>query len=250
MRGALIGVADRRFAPRHPKGDNEGMDAREAFERRAARLAMLLTDDRERASAAMADMLRAHTDLARVGETMVERSIVQACRAQGRAGDARSPVGTLMAGDAADLWNAARRLDSQEWEAWVLREVEGEDEIRVARAMDSSKHAIAEVHLGPAVRRLRAGFPKAGGYDAALAALRASLDGIDPGPVLEAGRAARDRAVMRRRVITAVQLTLLLACFAALIFVLIDLLGWDEREARKKDTTDPFSNPIPSEVAP
>ena len=60
------------------------MDARDAFERRAARLAILLTDDRELASAAMADVLRAHTNLERVGETMVERSIVQACRGRAR----------------------------------------------------------------------------------------------------------------------------------------------------------------------
>ena len=225
------------------------MDARDAFERRAARLAILLTDDRELAAAALADVVRTHTDLERVGETMVERSIVQACRARGRARGGASPVDAAARGDGLRLWQAARALDSQEWEAWVLREVEGEDEIRVARAMDSSKNAIAEVHLGPAVKRLRAGFDTPEGYDAALAALRTSLDAIDPMPVLERAREARDAAVRRRRVITAIQLALLIACFAALIYVLIDLLGWDEREAARESTADPFSNPIPAQDA-
>jgi hypothetical protein len=223
------------------------MDARDAFERRAARLAILLTDDRELASAAMADVLRAHTNLERVGETMVERSIVQACRARGRGAGGASPVVPVVTGEGAQLWASARALDSQEWEAWVLREVEGENEIRVARAMDSSKNAIAEVHLAPAVKRLRAGFASPTGYDTALAALRTSLDAIDPAPVLERAREARTAAIRRRRMITAIQLALLAACFAAMIFVLIDLLGWDEREAARESTADPFSNPIPAQ---
>jgi len=223
------------------------MDAREAFERRAARVAILLTDDRDLASAAMGDVLRAHPDLSRVGETMMERSIVQACRARGRGTGHASPLEDSFPPEGRDLWKAARALGPQEWEAWVLREVEGADEIRVARAMDSSKTALSEVHLGPAVARLRAGFADPSGYDGALASLRASLDSLDPTPILSASRIARDRAIARRRFITALQLLILFACFAAMIYVLIDLLGWDEREAARESTADPYSNPIPAQ---
>ncbi len=223
------------------------MDAREAFERRAARLAILLTDDRDLAAAAMGDVLRAHPDLERVGETMVERSIVQACRAHGRRTGQATPVGAALPADAQALWKAARALTPQEWEAWILREVEDEDEIRVARAMDSSKNALAEVHLAPAIARLRAGFANPALYDAALASLRTHLDTVDPAPVLDRAHDARASAVRRRRIITAIQLALLLLCFAAMIYVLIDLLGWDEREAAKESTEDPYSNPIPAQ---
>jgi len=202
-------------------------------------VALLLTDDVGLASDALAEVLYAHPDLARVGETMVERSIVQACRLK-----ERGTGGVQLDGSAAgrSLWNAARRLDDQPWQAWILRELEEEDEIRVARAMDCSKTAIAAVHLGPAIEVLRSGNP---GYDAALADLRAGLATLDVRPILDAGRIARNRAITRQRMITGVQLLLLAVCFGLLLYVLYDLLGWDEREAEKHLHEDPFSNPIP-----
>ena len=218
------------------------MDARDAYERRAARLALLLTDDVQRGSDALAVVFRAHRDLARVGETMVERAIVQACRAQGRgSGGVAPPPGD---DPGAALWKAAHTLEGQPWEAWILRELEGETELLVARAMDCSKTAIATVHLGPAVESVRAAIAPHD-YDAALASLRAALDQIDIAPVLAAGRAARDRAIRRSRMVGALQLVALGICFGLMTYVLLDLMQASARERDQHLREDAFSNPIP-----
>ena len=218
------------------------MEAREAYERRAARLALLLTDDAARSGAALSAVFRAHPDLSRVGETMLERTVVQACRSQGRGSGGIAPPG--MDDRAAALLAAARSLEHQPWEAWVLREVEGQDEILTARAMDCSKTAIEQVHLAPAVAQVRARIAPAS-YEDALVALRASLERVDIGPVLAMGHEARERALRRSRMVSALQLLVLAACFGLMTFVLFDLLRAAEEERMGPGIEERYSNPMP-----
>jgi hypothetical protein len=219
------------------------MDARDAYERRAARLALLLTDDAERAGAALASVLRAHRNLARVGETMLERAVVQACRAEGKGAGGIAPTPTDASARA--LLDAARTQTGQPWEAWILTELEDQPDVLVARAMDSSKHAIAEVHLGPAIAAIRAAVAPAD-YEASVRALRASLADLRIDSVLAVGRAARDRAIRRSRLVGIGQLALLAVCFGLMVYVLFDLLQASKEERANTARTDAFSNPIPA----
>lgn len=82
------------------------------------------------------------------------------------------------------------------------------------------------------------------GPGAAGALMERMGDGrVDAAIDAESPAGAAGRA--HRRWIVAAQLAALFVCFGLLIFVLVDLLRWDEREAALREESLRFSNPMP-----
>lgn len=224
------------------------MDAREAYHRRAYRVALLLTDSDAWARRVLERVARAEARPERTSDARFDRAVIQACRpihedAARARGDGLAPMFALDGAPAA-LWSAVHDLEPQAREAWVLRELEQMDEVRAARAMDCSRNALERIHLAAArtVLRDRVGAP----YDEALASLRTALDGLDASPALAEIEGVLRAHARRSRIVTLVSWALLLAFFGALLFVLFDLLSWDEREAAlRTGAEEALSNPIP-----
>lgn len=226
------------------------MDREEALQRRVIRLALLLTAEPSRAADALAIILSTNPDILRIGESRIDRMIIQHARgelAPKTASVTDIPLQTVvsLSEPARRLWNASRTLDTQPREAWILRDLEEMDEIPTARAMDCSRTAIESVHRPAALNTLRQALPE--DYDTALDDLRAALERLDPDPMLVRARAARDRTLRRRRITTVILIGVLLACFALLTYILFDLLAWD-----KANEIDPsiYSTPAPGSVRP
>ena len=231
------------------------MERREAYERRIWRLAALLTDDVTKADDVLAQVLRTRPDIERVQDSRIDRMTVQAARRthESNPGDGHGPDGVCaratITGPVAELWSLSRtELAPQGREAWLFRDVEQMSDIPAARAMDCSRTALEEVHRTPAERLLREKTDSSieGGYDAALASLRAGLDALDPSEGIARVAHVRAAALRRRRIWTAVAFAGLLAFFGVMIFVLIDLLGWNERNEALKRTFERYSNPAPA----
>lgn len=66
---------------------------------------------------------------------------------------------------------------------------------------------------------------------------------------IEAGIASAEPGLRRRRLVAAIQLGALLICFGLLVYVMIDLLRWDDREAAMRAEMLRYSNPMPAEGA-
>jgi hypothetical protein len=204
------------------------MDRSEAYQRRVWRLALLLTDSGAQADATLTHVLRTQSDILRIGESRLERMVVLASRQPAEAGGERS-LNSLVELDesAVRLWRAVRQLEQQPREAWIFRDLEGAELIPAARAMDCSRTALEQVHRKAALESLQATLGDA--YDEALASLRSSLDAIDPTEALELAASVVRQARARRRVVTLVVVVVLLACFGVMLFVMQDLLGWEDR---------------------
>lgn len=230
------------------------MDREDALQRRVIRLALLLTAEPIRAAEALAIILTTNPDILRIGESRIDRMIVQHARgellpqpASSEAPDSDIPLGAVvsLSDPARRLWDACRTLDLQPREAWILRDLEEMDEIPTARAMDCSRTAIETVHRPAALNILRQ--TMAEDYEPALSELRSALEHLDPEPMLARAHAARDHAIRRRRFTTLILIGVLLACFAILTYILFDLLAWD-----KNNEIDPsiYSNQAPGSVRP
>ncbi|MEO1128681.1 MAG: hypothetical protein AAFX05_03120 [Planctomycetota bacterium] len=204
------------------------MDRSEAYQRRVWRLALLLTDSGAHADATLAQVLRTQSDILRVGESRLERMVVLASRQTTASGGER-PLNSLLELDesAGRLWNAVRQLEQQPREAWLFRDLEGADLIPAARAMDCSRTALEQVHRKAALESLQATLGDH--YDDALVSLRSTLEAIDPTEALELATTVVRQARARRRLVTVVVIVLLLVCFGVLLFVMQDLLGWEDR---------------------
>ena len=226
------------------------MDREDALQRRVIRLALLLTAEPSRAADALAIILSTNPDILRIGESRIDRMIVQHARGElapqpTSASDIPLETVVSLTEPARRLWDACRTLETQPREAWILRDLEEMDEIPTARAMDCSRTAIETVHRPAALNLLRQSL--ADDYDAALAQLRTALERLDPEPMLARARAAREHAIRRRRFTTLILIGILLVCFGILTYILFDLLAWDNA-----NEIDPsiYSNQAPGSVRP
>lgn len=193
------------------------MGSREVCERRAWRLAALLTGDRRSAGWVVARALDAQPDLTRLPDARLDRLVILRSRelAEGaarrrrrrpgaltrlRAGHrARRGVGkaptheggvgaAIFHGDAAPAAVALRTMPHQAMEAWILHELDGRDMMDVGRAMDCSKAAAAN-HLDTAMNHMRMALAE--GLKPGVEALRQQAAALDPAPFLEQRRQAR-----------------------------------------------------------
>ena len=221
------------------------MEAGEAYERRVWRIALLLTDDDRAAGEILEHVIGVQPDLAKVGETRLGRMIVQASRERSGAGGRALAEFVELDEGALALWEEVRGLGEQAREAWVFRELEGMGAVETARVMDCSRTAVEEVHLAGAVRALAQRFGEEG-LAGSTVRLADALDRLDATGALERASATRGRVVMRRRWVSAAMLGVLLTCFGLMVYVLIDLLGWDERTEMGKMRSDEYSNTVPA----
>ncbi|TVQ81653.1 MAG: hypothetical protein EA380_01175 [Phycisphaeraceae bacterium] len=230
------------------------MDREDALQRRVIRLALLLTAEPRRAADALAIILSTNPDILRIGESRIDRMIVQHARgeiaplpaySETTVSDVPLDAVVSLTEPARRLWDACRTLEAQPREAWILRDLEEMDEIPTARAMDCSRTAIETVHRPTALNLLREAL--ADDYDPALAELRTALERLDPEPMLALAHAAREHAIRRRRFTTLILLGILLVCFGILTYILFDLLAWDNA-----NEIDPsiYSNQAPGSVRP
>lgn len=232
-----------------PNPDAAGMTRDEALQRRVYRLALLLTDRAAHAEAILTHVVEAHRDLRAVGESQLEQHAVFDARVWRAAASSDPPAeGSVSAmldpdSDAAELWRTVVAMPGQPREAWILRDLEGVGPVPAARAMDCSRNAINDVHL-PAARSI---IDDALGSRAADArqALAHALEAVRADAAIDAAARRRRAAATRRRALTAVGFAALLVCFGLMLYVLVDLLGWDERQAERRINEDTFSNPIP-----
>jgi hypothetical protein len=190
-------------------------ERRVALERRVWRLAFLLTGDQEGAAALVDRILDAQSNLDALEPARLDRLVIQQAREMM---GVRVPPPLSHAPAAAEAiakgLAAAHALSAQPREAWILSRIDMVDDLWMSRAMDCSKTA-ARQHLqgGEDTMRNRLGDD----YDAVVRALRSFADGLDPGPVIAANRAARKKARLRRR--TAVFIVVGLVVMLALLVV-------------------------------
>ncbi len=227
------------------------MESREACERRAWRLAALLTGDARAADAIVAAALRAQGNLASLPAARLDRLVILRARdidrarrrgprpsAPGKpragllerlraghhhwrggalsstaASDSHPPNphrsdAALFTGPAAEAHQAAMRLKEQSREAWLLRELDGKDEIASSRAMDCSRTAL-ERHLAVSASAMRESLGDR--FDSAIQDLRRQAAELDPGPFVAARRSRARTNRTRRWAI----LLLILAALAA-----------------------------------
>jgi hypothetical protein len=152
---------------------------REACERRAYRLATLLTGDTGRALAIMEQVLASRPDLRTLDGAHLDRLTILACREV-------DGEGVLAA------------LTFQQREAWVLSQVYGTPLRETARAMDCSVTATRR-HLAIAMERMAP-------HDGVVEGLRASSLDLDLPPLYRQMRRRHDRT--RRLLLILAALTL------------------------------------------
>lgn len=213
------------------------------------RRAALLTGDRERAERVLVEVLRASENPLKLARARRDRLIVQRARETGARHGPEAPIlaGDGLSAEARQLLEAARALPQQSYEAWLLLDVEGLEEIEGARAMDCSRTAMNR-YRDAAVEALR---PLLGDrYDEALTALRRSAEALDPAPSLERIGAALQRIRRRRRLVSLAQVLILLLCMGVVAWVGWDLIKASDREKDRSIIGDTFSSPIPDEDAP
>lgn len=191
-------------------------ERREALERRVWRLAFLLSGDREGAAALVDRILDAQSDLDSLEPARLDRLVIQQAREMMGVRvppPLTHPPATAEA-IAAGL-AAAHALPAQAREAWILARIDAVDDLWMSRAMDCSKTA-ARQHLQSGEETMRARLGE--GYEATVAAMRTFADGLEPGPVIAANRAARQKSRLRRR--TATGLIVGIAALAAALVLL------------------------------
>ncbi|MEM1424096.1 MAG: hypothetical protein AAGH64_08845 [Planctomycetota bacterium] len=228
------------------------MDAREAYHRRAYRVALVLTDAEGRALRILEDVARAIPSPQTVSDARFDRAVIQASRpsyeSRAREGTGDGTDGLAerlgLSEHASDLWARAHALSAQELEAWVLCEAEGMETVRAARAMDCSRNALERIHLPAAKKRLASD-----AYDASLDEIARALASLDTDHALAHIEGVLAEHRRRSRLVTAVSLVLLLAAFAIMIYVLFDLLAWQGREdALRSGASEALSNPLPDDA--
>lgn len=182
-----------------------GAEVRSAWQRRAWRLALLLTGDASRAGDVVRAARRALRHGAPPDAAQLDRLIIQQLRVAAR----RRPRTTQPHPQPTDpsarrLLEALHALPQQPREAWVLRRIDRLDERHTARAMDCSRTA-AERHLAAADRALTSQLDQT--LDAATTALQAWADHLPVDELMEA-TAARAAHARRRRLAVSVAIGL------------------------------------------
>lgn len=183
---------------------------RDACERRAYRLAVLLTGDPRTARKVLREILAAQSDLRLLDSSRLDRLTVLRCR------EVRSrPI------EFANIPRSARRalarLPAQQREAYVLRHVYQADPRAASRAMDCSL-AAANRHLELAERTL---LDSLGGEwrAAAQSLLQYSLQ-------IDAPKLPRRRFQIKRHGRLLVSIVLILLVFAAIAVIVLRVRLW------------------------
>ena len=192
------------------------MDERAQAERRAWRLALLLTGRRAAADAVTLAALASQPDLLALPEVRRDRLVLLRARewAQGAPMGGRGTLERMRAGHQRErgvpfepeavfqgVANAgiqlALALGRQSLEAWALHRIEGLELREVARSMDCSTQAAAR-YLDDAETRLSSSM--GADYTDAMNAIRAQALSSDPGPMLQRRRTRVLRARMARHI--------------------------------------------------
>lgn len=215
-------------------------ERRGQYEAYVWRLAMLLTDDAVAAEWILNSILRSQPDLLRVGETRRDRMVVLRAREWARGDNnprsrrereravrrssqqAGQAPHERFSGEAKQLWVAARQLDRQRFEAWLLLDVVGTPEIDASRSLDCSKSAMLN-HAQAAREALMPLFD--GDLSAAAARLRVQIQEWDAGPALEVARERRRQILLRRRITLAIWIIVLLLIMGVLVWTAWDVMA-------------------------
>lgn len=202
-------------------------DADRMILRRAWQAGTLIAGDPATGCAVVAELLAQGTAPKRINESLVYRTAIAIT--EDAASDANEQR-TLVQGDA-PLYAALVR----ERAAWLIVRVFGEPMATACRATGLETPE-AEAALGS----LEASVP-----EGLADRLRAWMDAANSDAELDAGW--RDAAPRRRRrkLLTAGLLLVLFTCFGLMLFVMFDLLAWDDREAELQQEVMRYSNPMP-----
>ncbi len=174
----------------------------EAFRRRIARLAFLLTGDHDRAVAMAASILRRRSNADTLDAAHLDRLVILDARRIRPRPDASTPDATAHA--------RLLSLPPQPREAWILTRLDGLDELAVAKSMDCSRTAV-RLHLSVAEQAL--------GQDAELALALARLsDSVKPGDDI-ATRESADREERRRRMLVVLSIVVLASAAGVAVVV-------------------------------
>lgn len=233
-----------------------GMERRDEIERKVWRRAFALTGDPEGAEAVLVAVWRINPDVARIGESRLDRLIAAKSREHvARRGFARAlragaggaiPAAAGGAGEkddrAARLIQAVADLSSPLREAWIMRDVIGMKELDVAQALGAPRETV-ERHRTLAEETLSLRLEE--NYHGAIIAWRAIIGAHGGGLALDAARTKLARVVARKRLIALLQFIILIAAMGAMVYVGLDLLGWSERESEQEQLQDLYSVPIP-----
>lgn len=225
------------------------MDRLEAYERRAWRLAMLLTGgDDHAAEAVVRDCVDAQQSPERLPPARFDRLVIQASRSPRRRPEPRRfrkrAKAALERAQAEHRVHRGRpRLDEsnqqkessqqcrfsplserglaalqslkpQQRESWILRELDDVDLIEASKSMDCSKTALTR-HLESAVAIMRETLGD--NHDAVLHALKQDADALDPEPFIQRRKSRRARGRTRQLVIWG---------FAASFIVVVGVIVW------------------------
>ncbi|MCC6659647.1 MAG: hypothetical protein IT437_02050 [Phycisphaerales bacterium] len=183
--------------------------AAQGYERRIWRLAFLLTGDAERAAGVIETVLRDQPHPEGVDAGRLDRLIILHAR--------EVPRGTVpavgMGAEAARGMGVLLALPQQPREAWVLTRLDGLDELRVSRAMDCSRTAVAR-HLKAADEQM--GHRLGDALNRCVAALRREADAIDPAPLIAAALEKRRKDRLGRALVVG-GITLIVVAAAAIV---------------------------------
>ncbi len=227
------------------------MDAREAYQRRAWRLALLLTDSDAHASRVLHDVTRLHPAPERGSDARYDRTVIQSARptyespvqpAQDEPHADGLSTRVKLSDAAARVWEASRDLEPQPREAWVLTALDGLDLPRAARAMDCSRNAIEAIHLPTARRALESKLGPS--FEAAERELVDALDKLDPTEAVRELEVLQAEQQKRSRIVTVASLCALFLAFGVLLYVIVDLMRWQEENAPVRIEST-LSNPMP-----
>lgn len=189
----------------------------------------LIAGDASAGRAVVVEVLASGTAPKRVNESQAYRAAIVIARELAGAGSSAS----LVAGDGS-LYAAGVR----ERAAWLIARVFDEPIATICRAT-----GLETPDAEAALASLDAAVP-----EGLASKLRAWMDAADIDAELdEAWRAAAPRR-RQRKWLTVSLVMVLFVCFGLMLFVMLDLLSWDEREDELQQEAMRFSNPMPEGV--
>lgn len=220
------------------------MDRLEAYERRAWRLAMLLTGDVAVAEGVVRRSIDAQSRPDRLPADRLDRLVIQSARSadqsQSPTSMSRRAKGALegvrqkhrasrgvsttpeqpstkspFSEDAAKAMHVLRVLPQQQREAWILQELDAVEVIHASKSMDCSRTALQR-HLDLARRSMLQALGE--DHDRIVAALKRDADALDPTPFI-ARRAERRRRMRHARRIVAMAVLVVAAIAVAVLLV-------------------------------
>ena len=190
-------------------------DRKQAYERRAWRLALLLTGDSAAAAMIALDAGR-HKDLASLPADRLDRLVIQHARVM--ATGTRGPWPASLPTPDPQIARALAFLGSlptQPRDAFILQRIDGLNDLHTARAMDCSKTALAN-HLAAANEAFVTEFGDE--TQSHIRSMRTYADSLNPDPAISATRERQRRQRKQRRVLIAILVSV--GCLATVAAIL------------------------------